>query len=60
MVLDSLSMLLKTIKLNHMKLPIFHSFYRIGYFVWLSLTYQFGEDTVPGSDNQPLPRTSVI
>lgn len=49
MVLDSLSLFLKTIKLNHIKLPIFDSFYKIGYFMWFTLIYQFDENTVPGS-----------
>jgi hypothetical protein len=50
MVLDSLSLFLKTIKFDHTKLPIFDSFYKIGYFMWFSFIYQFGEESVPDSD----------
>lgn len=50
MVLDSLSLFLNTIKFDHTKLPIFDSFYKIGYFTWFGLIYQFGEEPVPDSD----------
>lgn len=60
MVLDSLSLFLNTIKFDHTKLPIFDSFYKIGYFTWFSLIYQFGDEPVPDSDTQPLPRTLFI
>lgn len=50
MVLDSLSLFLKTIKFDHTKLPIFDHFYKIGYFMWFSFIYQFGEESVPDSD----------
>lgn len=50
MVLDSFSLFLKTSKFDHTKLPIFDSFYKTGYFMWFSLIYQFGEESVPDLD----------
>ena len=42
-----------------LKLPVFNSFYKTGDFIHFILTYQFSEGTFPGSDDLPLPRTTV-